>query len=138
MIFSDSNFEIDDQSIVCYPNCHIWLLNVLEAAIYGLLVLSTNLAVPVDYQLPFSPPPPPLSVQSMAAEVGAGDMLVVPPFWFHHVETLEESVSVNVWSDAPEYALVNEMLVPSGPRYNPTLSSWHRERCTQFFDNLSV
>ena len=45
----------------------------------------------------------------MVAEVGPGDMLVVPPFWYHHVETLAESVSVNVWSDAPEYALVNTM-----------------------------
>ena len=45
----------------------------------------------------------------MVAVVGAGDMLVVPPFWFHHVETLEESVSVNVWSNAPEYALINRM-----------------------------
>jgi len=43
------------------------------------------------------------------AEVEPGDMLVVPPFWFHHVETLEESVSVNVWSDAPEYELMNEV-----------------------------
>ena len=46
---------------------------------------------------------------AMIAEVGPGDMLVVPPFWYHHVETLQESVSVNVWSDAPEYALVNKM-----------------------------
>ena len=41
--------------------------------------------------------------------MSAGDMLVVPPFWFHHVETLMESVSVNVWSDAPEYATLNDM-----------------------------
>ena len=46
------------------------------------------------------------------AEVGPGDMLVVPSFWFHrfhHMETLEQSVSVNVWSDAPEHALLNHM-----------------------------
>ena len=43
------------------------------------------------------------------AEVGPGDVLVVPPYWFHHVETLRESVSINVWSDAPEYAIMNEM-----------------------------
>ena len=43
------------------------------------------------------------------AEVGLGDMLVVPPFWYHHVETLSESVSVNVWSDAPEYDIINQM-----------------------------
>ena len=46
---------------------------------------------------------------AVIAEVGPGDMLVVPPFWFHHVETLEESVSVNVWSDAPEYEIINQM-----------------------------
>ena len=50
-----------------------------------------------------------LSEGSWVAEVEPGDMLVVPPFWFHHVETLEQSVSVNVWSDAPEYALLNQM-----------------------------
>lgn len=49
------------------------------------------------------------SSQAFIAEVGPGDMLVVPPYWFHHVETLEESVSINIWSDAPEYALMNEM-----------------------------
>ena len=38
-----------------------------------------------------------------------GDMLSVPPFWYHHVETLEESVSVNVWSDSSEYAIINDM-----------------------------
>ena len=36
------------------------------------------------------------------AELRAGDVLVVPPLWFHHVETLSRSVSVNVWSDAEE------------------------------------
>ena len=46
---------------------------------------------------------------AVVAEVDPGDMLVVPPFWYHHVETLQESVSVNVWSDALEYALINKM-----------------------------
>ena len=49
------------------------------------------------------------STEAVVAEIGPGDMLIVPPFWFHHVETLEESVSVNVWSDAPEYRLMNKM-----------------------------
>ncbi len=49
------------------------------------------------------------SARPVVAEVRPGDMLVVPPFWFHHVETLEESVSVNVWSDAPEYELINQV-----------------------------
>ncbi len=50
-----------------------------------------------------------LSARGIVAEVVPGDMLVVPPFWFHHVETLEESVSVNVWSDAPEYEIMNQV-----------------------------
>jgi hypothetical protein len=41
--------------------------------------------------------------------VNPGELLLVPPFWFHHVETLEESVSLNVWSDAPEYILMNSI-----------------------------
>jgi hypoxia-inducible factor 1-alpha inhibitor (HIF hydroxylase) len=45
------------------------------------------------------------------AELGAGDMLVVPSFWWHHVETLEASVSVNVWSTAPEYKLIAEVIL---------------------------
>ncbi len=49
------------------------------------------------------------SAESVVAVVSPGDMLVVPPYWYHHVETLEESVSVNVWSDAPEYNLMNRM-----------------------------
>lgn len=50
-----------------------------------------------------------LSSEALVAEVGPGDMLVVPPYWYHHVETLEESVSINVWSDAPEYTIMNNM-----------------------------
>lgn len=46
---------------------------------------------------------------AFTAVLTPGDMLSVPPFWFHHVETLEESVSVNVWSDSPEYAIINHM-----------------------------
>eukprot|EP00054_Salpingoeca_dolichothecata_P004692 m.31498 g.31498 ORF g.31498 m.31498 type:complete len:191 (-) comp14777_c0_seq1:55-627(-) len=43
-------------------------------------------------------------------EVSAGDVLVVPPFWFHHVETLEdESISVNIWTDSPDYVLLHEI-----------------------------
>ena len=42
-------------------------------------------------------------------DVAPGNVLVVPPYWFHHVETLRESVSINVWSDAPEYSIMNDM-----------------------------
>eukprot|EP00301_Raphidiophrys_heterophryoidea_P010938 c1629_g1_i1.p1 GENE.c1629_g1_i1~~c1629_g1_i1.p1 ORF type:complete len:366 (-),score=66.28 c1629_g1_i1:314-1411(-) len=35
----------------------------------------------------------------MVAELSPGDMLYLPPMWFHEVETLEPSVAVNVWTD---------------------------------------
>eukprot|EP00808_Paulinella_micropora_P006014 g60212.t1 len=43
------------------------------------------------------------------AELTAGDVLVVPKFWLHHVETVENSIAVNVWSDAPEYDIMNQL-----------------------------
>jgi len=44
------------------------------------------------------------------ADLSAGDVLIVPPLWLHHVTTLSRSVSVNVWTDAPEYALAQHEL----------------------------
>ena len=35
--------------------------------------------------------------------LNAGDVLYVPPFWLHHVETLSDSISVNIWSDSKAY-----------------------------------
>lgn len=41
-------------------------------------------------------------------ELGRGDMLVLPPFWWHHVETLtDNAVSINAWSDAPDYTTLH-------------------------------
>ena len=50
-----------------------------------------------------------LSSEAVVAELQAGDMLVLPPCWLHHVETLEESVSVNFWSVAEELTITDEM-----------------------------
>jgi hypothetical protein len=43
------------------------------------------------------------------AELKRGDMLLVPPLWFHHVQTTSRSVSLNVWSDAEEYSIIEEI-----------------------------
>ena len=48
----------------------------------------------------------------------SGDMLVLPPFWYHRVETLKSSVSVNVSNDAPEYLLMEEMSVITSERFS--------------------
>jgi len=29
--------------------------------------------------------------------VGPGDVLYIPPYWFHHVDSLEDSISINFW-----------------------------------------
>ena len=41
--------------------------------------------------------------QALVVELARGDVLVLPPFWWHEVTTLADSISVNVWSHSPEY-----------------------------------
>ncbi|XP_062508428.1 hypoxia-inducible factor 1-alpha inhibitor-like isoform X2 [Corticium candelabrum] len=47
--------------------------------------------------------------------VNPRELLVVPPFWFHHVETLQDSLSLNVWNDAPEYVVMNKIYTKPVP-----------------------
>lgn len=76
--------------------------------------------------------------KAVTVDVEAGQMLFVPPFWFHQVETTgTESVSVNIWSDAEEYQLINRAYgLPI-----PFEESWDRPTfvfaCT-YFTNLLV
>ena len=43
-------------------------------------------------------------------EVGPGDALFIPAFWFHEVEALTPaSVSLNIWSPAPEVAVLESL-----------------------------
>eukprot|EP00117_Sycon_ciliatum_P001528 scpid51701/ scgid7154/ Hypoxia-inducible factor 1-alpha inhibitor; Hypoxia-inducible factor asparagine hydroxylase len=53
--------------------------------------------------------------KAMIADLRAGDMLFVPPFWYHHVETMAESVSVNVWSIAEELTIMDEIYKKAVP-----------------------
>jgi hypothetical protein len=54
--------------------------------------------------------PPPSLIRRYVADLSSGDVLLVPPLWFHSVTTVSRSVSVNVWSDAPEYTLLQDEL----------------------------
>jgi len=40
----------------------------------------------------------------IVVQVGPGDVLYLPPFWFHHVEALDASMSVNVWSYTRDFS----------------------------------
>lgn len=43
--------------------------------------------------------------------LGPGDVLYIPPFWFHHVVAVERSLSVNIWCDSDEYNVMEEALI---------------------------
>ena len=48
--------------------------------------------------------------QGLSVRLQAGDMLYLPPYWFHHVQSMSpSSLSVNVWSNSHDY-WVNEGL----------------------------
>lgn len=36
---------------------------------------------------------------AITVELGPGDLLVLPPYWLHHVLTLEDSVSINLYAE---------------------------------------
>ncbi len=46
----------------------------------------------------------PLVAKAEAVEVvlEPGDLLYIPPLWFHHVESMNLSISVNVWTDSTQ------------------------------------
>lgn len=48
-------------------------------------------------------------LESYEVKVCAGDTLIIPPLWFHQVLTLSDSNSVNAWSSAPEFELIDEV-----------------------------
>ena len=59
----------------------------------------------------------PLSLKTRALEVvlNPGDLLYMPPLWFHLVESLDTSISVNVWTDSRQTLSVEEMFAGSLP-----------------------
>lgn len=61
-------------------------------------------------------------------KLNPGDMLYLPPYWFHHVEASETlSISVNVWTDCRDADIYEEML--SHPI--PFESDWGKEKKQQ-------
>ena len=48
-------------------------------------------------------------VEAVEASLEPGDLLYIPPLWFHHVESLSVSISVNVWTDSKQTETVERL-----------------------------
>ncbi len=65
------------------------------------------------------------------ADLSAGDLLYLPPMWFHKVIAKSQSISVNVWSDAFENQIVVPLNTEAVPQFitttNEQLKLPHRD-----------
>lgn len=71
----------------------------------------------------------PLAERVRALEVilEPGDLLYMPPLWFHLVESLELSISVNVWTDSRQTALMEDVFSLSLPTDSVRWNSTHQK-----------
>ena len=46
---------------------------------------------------------------SYEANLAPGDVLYIPPLWYHHVEAVDVSVSVNVWTDTVQSVVMEQV-----------------------------
>lgn len=60
-------------------------------------------------------------------ELLPGEVLYLPPYWFHCVVTVRPSISLNVWSDSATYHLMEEVF--NAPI--PFEEQWGEERLMQ-------
>lgn len=60
-------------------------------------------------------------MHAFEAVLNAGDVLYVPPLWFHQVTALNTSISVSVWSHAKASSEYEDMM----KRQLPILKSWN-------------
>lgn len=48
-------------------------------------------------------------VETLEAVLEPGDLLYIPPLWFHEVESLDVSISVNVWTDSKQTEIAKQI-----------------------------
>eukprot|EP00040_Diaphanoeca_grandis_P031947 m.192405 g.192405 ORF g.192405 m.192405 type:complete len:472 (-) comp32465_c0_seq2:498-1913(-) len=62
----------------------------------------------------------------MEAVVNPGDVLWIPPFWFHHVETVTPAVAINIWTPSSAFSIMeNAFALPL-----PFEPEWSLEKMT--------
>ena len=54
-------------------------------------------------------------VETFEAVLEPGDLLYIPPLWFHEVESLDVSISVNVWTDSAQTKVAEKLYQLSLP-----------------------
>lgn len=64
------------------------------------------------------------SLIAFETTVGPGDVIYIPPLWFHHVVTLETSLSLSVWSEFPITLLIEQFTKDVAL---PILTKWSTE-----------
>ena len=65
-------------------------------------------------------------VEAVEVVLGPGDLLYIPPLWFHEVESLSVSISVNVWTDSQQTELVERIFsLPLPLDYTDEVSHGH-------------
>lgn len=72
----------------------------------------------------------PLVQKAQAVEVvlEPGDLLYMPPLWFHHVESLDVSISVNVWTDSQQTEVMEGIFSLPLPTERVDWTSDHTKR----------
>ena len=71
----------------------------------------------------------PLAGEAKGIEVvlEPGDLLYMPPLWFHLVESMDVSISVNVWTDSEQTLVVENMFATALPTEAVQWSTSHRK-----------
>ena len=47
-----------------------------------------------------------MPLDAFETQVCKGDLLLIPPYWYHQVMTLSDSISINAWSSAPDHEII--------------------------------
>lgn len=70
---------------------------------------------------------PPANLRCWEAIVEPGQILYVPPLFWHHVVTLEPSISLNVWTTSKQQEVFNSMIHETVRRMKPEWTT-HQKR----------
>ncbi|XP_065182659.1 hypoxia-inducible factor 1-alpha inhibitor-like, partial [Sycon ciliatum] len=66
-------------------------------------------------------------VEILEVVLDPGDLLYIPPLWFHHVESIDTSISVNVWTDSMQSTTALTMFETPIPG-SDLISSWDAQQ----------